>query len=74
MKIILWWEVTSTRGTVLKGNSIRKVENHWLTHSKLYNNVPLQVAEGELQLRGQEIIKWGCAVRGCLIARAGTTR
>jgi hypothetical protein len=29
-KIILWLEVTTTQGTVLKGHSIKKVENHSL--------------------------------------------
>jgi hypothetical protein len=29
MKIILWLEFTTTRGTVLKGYSIRKIENCW---------------------------------------------
>ena len=28
MKAILWLEVTTTRGTILRGGSIRKVENH----------------------------------------------
>lgn len=30
MKSVLWWEgVTAPRGAVLKGCSIRKVENRW---------------------------------------------
>lgn len=30
MKTVLWWEgVTAPRGVVLKGCSIRKVENRW---------------------------------------------
>ena len=28
-KIILWVGFTITRGTVLKGHSIKKIENHW---------------------------------------------
>ena len=40
VKIILWLEVSTTWGTVLKGHSIRKVENHcsgasWGHHSSL---------------------------------------
>jgi hypothetical protein len=29
MKIILWLGITTTRGTVLKGHSIRQVKNHF---------------------------------------------
>jgi hypothetical protein len=29
-QFILWLEVTTTQGTVLKVCSVRKVENHWL--------------------------------------------
>jgi hypothetical protein len=33
MKILLWLAVITSWGTVLKGHSIRKVENHWPTGS-----------------------------------------
>jgi hypothetical protein len=31
MKTILWLGNHTTRGSILKGHSIRKVENHWAT-------------------------------------------
>lgn len=33
MKVILWFEVTTTQGTVLKGQSIRKIELTYQTTS-----------------------------------------
>ena len=34
MKIILWLGVTTTLGAVLKGCSVRKVENHYYSNRK----------------------------------------
>lgn len=37
---MLWLGVTTTRRTVLKGRSIRRVENHWLEESRVPKNEP----------------------------------
>jgi hypothetical protein len=34
MKIIFWLGNITTRGTVLKGHSIRKAESHWFRGKK----------------------------------------
>ena len=46
MKIIVWLGgVTTTRGAVLNGHSIRKVENHWFGGWKVVLSFPTPSAE-----------------------------